>query len=195
MAVGECGVLRRVRWLRDAGWRRGRAGLSAPDARALIVRLLPQNLPDRAGWATDVYAAFATQDIAATAENICAVLAVTEQESTFRAIPGAGLAKIAGQEIDSKPSGPAFQNLRCTPRCSCSRRTARATAIARRGHYREAAERNLRRLYWHRPARQDVSGQPQSGSHRRPNAGEHCICRGSQLVYSVSVSDCAFGPA
>lgn len=79
----------------------GRPGLDAPDARTLIVRLLPQTLPDRAGWASDIYAAFATQDIPATAENICAVLAVTEQESTFRADPPVpGLAAIAWQEID-----------------------------------------------------------------------------------------------
>jgi hypothetical protein len=79
----------------------GRPGLDAPDVRTLIVRLLPQTLPDRAGWASDIYAAFATQDIPATAENICAVLAVTEQESTFRADPPVpGLAAIAWQEID-----------------------------------------------------------------------------------------------
>ena len=46
---------------------------------------------------------FATQDIAATVENICAVLAVTEQESTFRADPAVpGLAAIAWQEIDKQ---------------------------------------------------------------------------------------------
>ena len=79
----------------------GRPGLSAADSRALITRLLPPNLTDRAGWSTDIYAAFATQEIAATVENICAVLAVTEQESTFRADPPVpGLAKIAWQEID-----------------------------------------------------------------------------------------------
>src|SRR5688572_27947018 len=79
----------------------GRPGLSAADTRTLIVRLLPPNLPDRSGWAADIYAAFATQDIAATAENVCAVLAVTEQESTFRADPPVpGLASIAWQEID-----------------------------------------------------------------------------------------------
>ena len=81
----------------------GRPGLNAADSRALVVRLLPPTLTDRAGWATDIYAAFATQDIAATPENICAVLAVTEQESTFRADPPVpGLAKIAWQEIDKQ---------------------------------------------------------------------------------------------
>lgn len=79
----------------------GRPGLSAADTRALIVRLLPTNLPDRSGWAADIYAAFATQDIIATTENVCAVLAITEQESTFRADPPVpGLASIAWQEID-----------------------------------------------------------------------------------------------
>ena len=79
----------------------GLPGLNAADARSLIVRLLPSSLPDRSGWATDIYAAFATQDIAANTENICAVLAVTEQESTFRADPTVpGLAAIAWQEID-----------------------------------------------------------------------------------------------
>ena len=79
----------------------GRPVLSAADSRSLIVRLLPINVPDRNGWATDIYAAFATQDIAATTENICAVLAVTEQESTFQADPAVpGLAAIAWKEID-----------------------------------------------------------------------------------------------
>lgn len=81
----------------------GRPGLNAADSRALVVRLLPPSTADRAGWASDVYAAFATQDIALTPENFCAVLAVTEQESTFRADPPvAGLAKIAWQEIDKQ---------------------------------------------------------------------------------------------
>ncbi|HYM47993.1 MAG TPA: DUF1615 family protein, partial [Burkholderiaceae bacterium] len=81
----------------------GRTGLNAADSRALIVRLLPLNTADRAGWATDIYAAFATQNIAATPEKFCAVLAVTEQESTFRADPPVpGLASIAWQEIDKQ---------------------------------------------------------------------------------------------
>jgi hypothetical protein len=73
------------------------------DGRALIGRLLPQTLPDRSGWAADIYAALMTLDIAPTAENVCAVLAITEQESTFRADPPVpGLAAIAWQEIDKQ---------------------------------------------------------------------------------------------
>lgn len=81
----------------------GRTGLDAGESRALIARLLPPGTSDRVGWATDIYAAFATQDIAATPENFCAVLAVTEQESTFRADPPVpGLAAIAWREIDKQ---------------------------------------------------------------------------------------------
>ncbi|MEP6609243.1 MAG: DUF1615 domain-containing protein [Burkholderiaceae bacterium] len=79
----------------------GRPAITAEDVRALIVRLLPPTLADRAGWATDIKAAFAVLDIAPSAENVCAVLAITEQESTFRADPAVpGLAAIVWQEID-----------------------------------------------------------------------------------------------
>jgi hypothetical protein len=77
--------------------------LSPAQARALISRLLPPNTADRSGWATDIYAAFAALTIAPTPENICAVVAVTEQESTFRTDPPVpGLAAIAWREIDKQ---------------------------------------------------------------------------------------------
>jgi hypothetical protein len=73
------------------------------DVPGQIVRLLPPNLPDRAGWAADIYAAFATQGITPSPQNLCAVLAVTEQESSFRADPSVpGLAEIAWREIDDR---------------------------------------------------------------------------------------------
>lgn len=87
------------------------AGCAAPrpeeprpsEVRAQIVRLMPARIPDRQGWATDIYAAFAAQDIPPTTENLCAVLAVTEQESTFQVDPPVpGLAKIARKEIDRR---------------------------------------------------------------------------------------------
>ncbi len=100
LVVGCCAVLSGCA-TSDGGGDAGRPGLNAAESRALIVKLLPTSTLDRAGWATDIYAAFATQDIAATPENFCAVLAVTEQESTFRADPPVpGLASIAWQEID-----------------------------------------------------------------------------------------------
>ncbi|SDA98106.1 Protein of unknown function [Pseudomonas sp. NFACC15-1] len=68
-----------------------------------IVQLLPAKTADREGWAADIYVAFAAQQIPSTTQNICAVLAVTEQESTFQADPPVpGLGKIARQEINRR---------------------------------------------------------------------------------------------
>ena len=78
-------------------------GLSPAQARALISRLLPPNTADRSGWATDIYAAFAALQIEPTPENICAVVAVTDQESNFRVDPPVPqLAAIAWKEIDKQ---------------------------------------------------------------------------------------------
>ncbi|MGE8144607.1 DUF1615 domain-containing protein [Pseudomonas frederiksbergensis] len=73
------------------------------EVKAQIVRLLPVKTVDREGWATDIYAAFAAQEISPTTQNLCAVLAVTEQESTFQVDPTVpGLGKIARDEIDRR---------------------------------------------------------------------------------------------
>lgn len=73
------------------------------EVRAQIVRLLPATTTDREGWATDIHAAFAVLEIEPTAQNLCATLAVTAQESTFNADPVVpGLAKIARGEIDRR---------------------------------------------------------------------------------------------
>jgi hypothetical protein len=76
---------------------------TAADVRADIARQIPAGIPDRTGWANDLYAAFDTQDIDPSASNICAAIAVIEQESTFRADPPvAGLPQIARAEIDRR---------------------------------------------------------------------------------------------
>ncbi len=73
------------------------------DVKTQIVRLMPANVSDRQGWAKDITAAFAAQNIAPTTENICAVLAVTAQESNFSVdAPVPGLGKIAWKEIDRR---------------------------------------------------------------------------------------------
>ncbi|WP_236195377.1 DUF1615 domain-containing protein [Pseudomonas glycinae] len=73
------------------------------EVKAQIVRLLPAKTVDRQGWATDIYAAFAAQGISPTTQNLCSVLAVTEQESTFQVDPPVpGLGKIARGEIDRR---------------------------------------------------------------------------------------------
>ena len=77
--------------------------ISATEGRALVGRLLPDGVKDRAGWATDIYAAFAALDIPPTPENICAAIAVTGQESGFQVDPVVpGLASIARKEIDKR---------------------------------------------------------------------------------------------
>ena len=73
---------------------------SEAEVKAQIVRLLPAQVPDRKGWAEDIYTAFDTQKIYPSTENICAVLAVTEQESTFQVDPPVpNMGKIAQDEI------------------------------------------------------------------------------------------------
>lgn len=68
-----------------------------------IVLLLPARTVDRNGWAQDIVTALAKQDLAVTDENVCSVLAVVEQESTFQADPVVpGLGKIAWQEINAR---------------------------------------------------------------------------------------------
>ena len=89
--------------------------LEAPrpaDVRALIVRLMPADTTDREGWATDVHAAFAAQEIAPTPSNLCSVLAVTAQESGYQVDPVVpGLGEIARREINRRAASrhmPAF---------------------------------------------------------------------------------------
>ena len=73
------------------------------EVRTQLVQLLPASVPDREGWATDIQSAFQLLDIPPSTENLCAVLAVAEQESTYTVDPVVpGLAKIARTEIDRR---------------------------------------------------------------------------------------------
>ena len=73
------------------------------DVHSEIVRSMPARVADREGWASDIQAAFSAQKIEPNSENICAVLAVTEQESGYVANPAvANLPKIARGEIDRR---------------------------------------------------------------------------------------------
>ncbi|MFT3667673.1 MAG: DUF1615 domain-containing protein [Pseudoxanthomonas sp.] len=73
------------------------------DTRSEIVRRMPAKVAERERWAVDIETAFAAQRIEPTSENICAVLAVTEQESGYVANPAvANLPKIARGEIDRR---------------------------------------------------------------------------------------------
>ncbi len=79
------------------------ATLSPTDARAIIDASLPRGLSDRNGWLNDIYAGFTVLTVQPTHENVCAVVAVIEQESGFQVDPVIpGLGAIARREIDSR---------------------------------------------------------------------------------------------
>ncbi|MCD0502965.1 DUF1615 domain-containing protein [Bordetella petrii] len=85
---------------------------SAGAIRADVQRLLPQQVSDREGWARDIAVAFTAQGLDSSQNYLCGVLAVTEQESTFRADPPVpGLPAIARREIEHRTRAvhvPAF---------------------------------------------------------------------------------------
>lgn len=73
---------------------------SAEAIQADIEALLPATLAQRAAWAVDLQLVFAGLKLPPTPENVCAVLAVTEQESSFNADPPVpNLGRIAREEI------------------------------------------------------------------------------------------------
>jgi hypothetical protein len=84
-----------------------------PDAaRSEIARLLPDKVANRTGWAVDIFAAFEALNVTPTTENICAVIAVTGQESTFQVNPPVpGLPAIARREIDARAASHGIPNL------------------------------------------------------------------------------------
>ncbi len=80
-----------------------RSMMSPAQAKAVIARALPPGVTDRQGWATDIYAGLSAIQVAINVPNLCAAIAVVEQESSFRANPTVpGLAAIAWREIDAK---------------------------------------------------------------------------------------------
>ncbi|MFA7503900.1 MAG: DUF1615 domain-containing protein [Burkholderiaceae bacterium] len=71
--------------------------------RARLESLLPEKLPDRNGWAQDIERAFSAMALPADVEHLCAALAITEQESSFRADPSVpNLPKLAREEIATR---------------------------------------------------------------------------------------------
>ncbi|WP_246022732.1 DUF1615 domain-containing protein [Cognatilysobacter terrigena] len=75
------------------------------EVRAELARLIPRGVRDRTGWAADIQAAFQSLKIDPATANLCAVVAVTEQESGFASDPSVpGLGRIALEEIDRRMS-------------------------------------------------------------------------------------------
>jgi hypothetical protein len=75
-----------------------------PDrARAEIRARIPAKVANRDGWAIDMFAAFEALEVRPTVRNICAVVAVVQQESGFLVDPVVpGLPAMARREIDDR---------------------------------------------------------------------------------------------
>jgi Protein of unknown function (DUF1615) len=79
---------------------------SPDEIRATLKRLIPATVKDRDGWAADIQYAVSALKIEPSAQNLCSVLAITEQESTYTANPTVpGLGAIALKEIKSRAAG------------------------------------------------------------------------------------------
>ncbi|HEX3098120.1 MAG TPA: DUF1615 domain-containing protein [Usitatibacter sp.] len=86
-----------------AGCAAPRPQLPASDARALIASYIPPSVPDREGWAADMYTPMAVLRIPVTPDNVCAIVAVTEQESGFHVDPVIpNLPAIARSELERR---------------------------------------------------------------------------------------------
>ena len=73
------------------------------EVRAQLRGLIPPSVPDRAGWAADIQSAFQALQLPPTTANLCAALAVIEQESGYKADPPVpGLGRIARAEIERR---------------------------------------------------------------------------------------------
>jgi hypothetical protein len=68
-----------------------------------IAARMPASVPDRSGWATDIATALDALRLPGNDENICAVLAVIEQEGGYVVDPAVpGLATIARRELEAR---------------------------------------------------------------------------------------------
>ena len=79
------------------------SGPTAEQVRADLARRIPASVPDRAGWSADIQTALATQRLDPMPENLCAVLAVIEQETGYVADPAVpDLAAISRRELEKR---------------------------------------------------------------------------------------------
>jgi hypothetical protein len=75
-------------------------GPTPEQVRAEIAKRIPRGVADRDGWARDIQAAFAAQELEPATAHLCAVIAVVGQESGFQADPPVpNLPKIARTAI------------------------------------------------------------------------------------------------
>jgi hypothetical protein len=86
-----------------AGPKLARNAPNPVEVRAVISRALPIGITDRAGWTADIAGGFTKLGLPPTRENVCAVVAVIEQESGFQVDPVIpNLGRIALQTIDER---------------------------------------------------------------------------------------------
>lgn len=77
--------------------------LAAIEPRAQVERLLPKHVADRSAWAGDIVDAFDALKLPASTENVCATIAVIDQESSFHVDPIVpGLPQIAWRQIEDR---------------------------------------------------------------------------------------------
>ncbi|MDP1827865.1 MAG: DUF1615 family protein [Archangium sp.] len=70
---------------------------------AQVTDRVPEKVPNRESWASDVLAALDDQQLPADPETVCQVLAIIEQESGFHADPQvAGLPRMLRSELEKK---------------------------------------------------------------------------------------------
>jgi hypothetical protein len=75
-------------------------GRTPESIQAEIQALIPASVAQRAAWAVDLQLVFAALKIEPSRSNVCAVLAVTEQESSFNPDPPVpNLGKVAREEV------------------------------------------------------------------------------------------------
>lgn len=78
--------------------------MTPAEVRALTRQLVPRG-KDATGWAADIRGGLAVNGIRPSRSNVCSVMAVIEQESTFTANPVVtGLGRMAEQQIKAKLS-------------------------------------------------------------------------------------------
>lgn len=85
------------------------------EVRDQLFELLPADLAERRGWAEDIESAFRHLELLPSTDNLCAALAVIEQETGYRANPEVpGLPRIARGEIERRAAGLRIPRLAVT---------------------------------------------------------------------------------
>lgn len=77
--------------------------MTPPEMVSFISKLLPDHVSDKSGWAQDIYSGFTALNLDPTKKNICSVVAIVDQESSFSTNPKVpNLPAIAFQEIERR---------------------------------------------------------------------------------------------